>query len=132
MDKEIIFNKDLKKKNDVIIKDIINSLYSNKSLLRVLKYISEGHGNGNDIANLVYWSDLDEYDRQYYDKSFEKIGMELSYFDDEIIVPYDDLYYYLELAFKRYIQEILEQKEEVLNYMTKLKLIFNECKKSDN
>ena len=130
MNKEIIFDTDLKKSSDMIIKDVMNFLYIKNSLLEMLKYISEGHGHGDEIVYMLYWHDLDEYDKQDYGESFEKIGMELSYLYDEVIVPYDDLYYYLEIAFKRYIQEIPEQKKELEKYMTEIKIIFNECKNS--
>ncbi len=130
MNKEIILNTDLKDERDIIIKDTINSFYRRNFLFTILKSISEGYGFGDDIINIIYWRDLDEYDRQDYDRSFEKIGMELSYFDDEIVIPYDDLYYYLEIAFKRYVQEIPQQKEELEKYTIEIKVKFNEYKSS--
>ncbi len=130
MNKEIILNTDLKDERDIIIKDTINSFYRRNFLFTILKSISEGYSFGDDITNIIYWHDLDEYDRQDYDRSFEKIGMELSYFDDEIVIPYDDLYYYLEIAFKRYVQEIPQQKEELERYMIEIKVKFNEYKSS--
>ena len=130
MNQRIILDTDLKNESDTIVKDTLNSFYRDNLFFCVLKSLSEGHGFGDNVTSIIYWHDFDEDDKQDYDESFEKIGIELAYLDDEVIVPYDDLYYYLEIAFKRYIQDIPEQKKELEKYITEIKIIFNECKNS--
>ena len=74
---------------------------SNSDFILFLQNLNNGTGSGYEYTCSNFWDDLDEYDKSQIEK-FE--GLEIgTQADEEIILSYDDLLYYIKLIRKRII-----------------------------
>ena len=76
---------------------------SNSDFILFLQNLNNGTGSGYEYTCSNFWDDLDEYDKSQIEK-FE--GLEIgTQADEEIILSYDDLLYYIKLIRKRIITD---------------------------
>lgn len=93
---------------------------ANSDFILFLQNLNNGTGSGYEYTCSNFWDDLDEYDKSQIEK-FE--GLEIgTQADEEIILSYDDLLYYIKLIRKRIITD--KQSEVAID-----KLISNFSKK---
>ena len=80
-------------------------------IVRFLQYLVQGIGNSYEFANSAFWDNLDEYDQAHTTK-YEGlwIGLET---DEEVILSYKDLLYYLELLYDRLKADNFNKLSEV-------------------
>ncbi len=96
---------------------IINSI-SDNDFLKVVQNICEAHSWGGNFGAVNFWNDLDEYDKTFYSEQFE--GAEFSLFSGETaIISYCELYYYIELACKKYCESFPCDEKELKKALTK-------------
>ena len=89
---------------------LLNEAY-NSNIIRFLKCLVQGFGGGYNYSSYAFWDDLDEYDQAHTPK-FEGlwIGNES---EQEIILSYKDLLYYLELLYDRLNADNFSKLSEV-------------------
>ena len=76
---------------------------ANSDFILFLQNLNNGTGSGYEYTCSNFWDDLDEYDKSQIEK-FE--GLEIgTQADEEIILSYDDLLYYIKLIRKRIITD---------------------------
>ena len=76
---------------------------SNSDFILFLQNLNNGTGCGYEYTCSNFWDDLDEYDKSQIEK-FE--GLEIgTQADEEIILSYDDLLYYIKLIRKHIITD---------------------------
>ena len=93
---------DLLKDTDFPIIAYLNEA-SNSDFILFLQNLNNGTGSGYEYTCSNFWDDLDEYDKSQIEK-FE--GLEIgTQADEEIILSYDDLLYYIKLIRKRIITD---------------------------
>lgn len=96
------------------IKALFN-MVSDERFLETLKYISKGHGFGENYGACVFPDDLDEYDIELYGKPE---GIEFGLHNgDEVIVSFELLYQYLQIICDRYVADYPHYKEEIEMYL---------------
>lgn len=78
-------------------------MVSDTRFLKVIEGISQGKGFGENYGACVFWNDLDEYDRQETEK-YEGAEFGLNS-GEEIIIDYNNLYYYLKIICHKYIED---------------------------
>ncbi len=84
---------------------------ANSDFILFLQNLNNGTGSGYEYTCSNFWDDLDEYDKSQIEK-FE--GLEIgTQADEEIILSFDDLLYYIKLIRKRIITD--EQSEVVID-----------------
>ena len=84
---------------------------ANSDFILFLQNLNNGTGSGYEYTCSNFWDDLDEYDKRQIEK-FE--GLEIgTQADEEIILSFDDLLYYIKLIRKRIITD--EQSEVVID-----------------
>ncbi len=69
---------------------------SNSDFILFLQNLNNGTGSGYEYTCSNFWDDLDEYDKSQIEK-FEGLEIETQA-DEEIILSYDDLLYYIKLT----------------------------------
>ena len=76
---------------------------ANSDFILFLQNLNNGTGSGYEYTCSNFWDDLDEYDKSQIEK-FE--GVEIgTQADEEIIVSYEDLLYYIKLVKNRIITD---------------------------
>ena len=76
---------------------------ANSDFILFLQNLNNGTGSGYEYTCSNFWDDLDEYDKSQIEK-FE--GLEIgTQADEEIILSFDDLLYYIKLIRKRIITD---------------------------
>ena len=76
---------------------------ANSDFILFLQNLNNGTGSGYEYTCSNFWDDLDEYDKSQIEK-FE--GVEIgTQADEEIIVSYEDLLYYIKLVRNRIITD---------------------------
>ena len=84
---------------------------ANSDFILFLQNLNNGTGSGYEYTCSNFWDDLDEYDKSQIEKFEElEIGTQA---DEEIILSFDDLLYYIKLIRKRIITD--EQSEVVID-----------------
>lgn len=116
MNKENLKNKKIYE----VLKNICSHYCSSKEIKEVIYYLIDGVGYGSEYTGFTFWSDLDEYDKSFYDTPFR--GLELNYLDDTVVVDFHTLYYYIEEKMNNCLNFKSEEKKEILK---KLKTTFN-------
>ena len=76
---------------------------ANSDFILFLQNLNNGTGSGYEYTCSNFWDDLDEYDKSQVEK-FE--GVEIgTQADEEIIISYEDLLYYIKLVRNRIITD---------------------------
>ncbi|WP_223556310.1 ribonuclease toxin immunity protein CdiI [Lysinibacillus sphaericus] len=101
------------------VKDLINACYVAGVFKDAVKYLSNKVGFGIDIGGFTFWSDLDEYDKTFYEDEFNGIEIELG--TQSVILSYELLYYYLKIAGERYIEKNPQNEKEFELYFSNIK-----------
>ena len=84
---------------------------ANSDFILFLQNLNNGTGSGYEFTRSNFWDDLDEYDKSQI-KKFE--GIEIgTQADEEIILSYDELLYYVKLIRKRIITD--KQSEAIID-----------------
>ena len=84
---------------------------ANSDFILFLQNLNNGTGSGYEFTCSNFWDDLDEYDKSQI-KKFE--GIEIgTQADEEIILSYDELLYYVKLIRKRIITD--KQSEAIID-----------------
>ncbi len=84
---------------------------ANSDFIQFLQNLNNGTGSGYEYTCSNFWDDLDEYDQSQRDK-FD--GVEVgTQADEEIVLSYDELLYYIRLIRKRIITS--KQNEAVMD-----------------
>ena len=84
---------------------------ANSDFILFLQNLNNGTGSGYEFTCSNFWDDLDEYDKSQI-KKFE--GIEIgTQADEEIILSYDELLYYVKLIRKRIITD--KQSEALID-----------------
>ena len=84
---------------------------ANSDFVLFLKNLNEGKGSGYEYTCSNFWDDLDDYDKSQMEK-FD--GIEIgTQADEEVIISYDELLYYIKLIRKRIITN--EQNEVIID-----------------
>lgn len=101
------------------VQDLINACYFLGSFKEAVKYLSTGIGFGIDLGGFTFWSDLDEYDKTFYEEEFNGIEIELG--GESVILDYELLYYYLKVAAMKYIRKNPQYEQEFEMYFENMK-----------
>jgi len=96
------------------VHDLINACYLMGSFKNAVKYLSSKVGFGIDMGGFTFWSDLDEYDKTFYEEEFTGIEIELG--SESVILDYEIMYYYLKLAAMRYVRKNPQYEQEFERY----------------
>lgn len=92
------------------VKELFN-MVSDERFIKVIKGISQGVGFGENYGACVFWDDLDEYDKLNTD-IYE--GAEFGLHNGkEIIINYNELYYYLKIICNKFIEDYPNQKDKI-------------------
>lgn len=86
-------------------------MVSKERFYKVIRGISQGKGFGENYGACIFWNDLDDFDKSTIEK-YEGVEFGL-HNGDEIIIDYNDLYYYLKLVCSKFIEDYPDQKEEI-------------------
>jgi hypothetical protein len=84
---------------------------ANSDFIQFLQNLNNGTGSGYEYTYSNFWDDLDEYDQNQREK-FDgvEVGTQV---DEEIVLSYDELLYYIRLIRKRIITS--KQNEAVMD-----------------
>lgn len=118
-----IEDEELINKNHFPIKALFD-MVSDIRFVQVIDGISKGIGFGENYGACVFWNDLDDYDKEnneQYDGA--EFGLNNG---EEIIIGYQDLFYYLIIVCNKYCKQFPERTEEINkildNYKKKYKI----------
>ena len=99
---------------------IVFNMVSDSRFIKVLEGLSNGMGFGENYGACVFWNDLDDYDKAntpHYEGS--EFGINSG---EEVIISYQDLFYYLTIICKKYCLEFPEQTKEINEILNNYKL----------
>ncbi len=115
----LLNDSDILKQEHFFIKDFLNNR-SSKQFKWILRNLSKGIGCGFDDAmgGFHFWDNLDEYNRTFYKCNFN--GIEVYYFDDELVFEYAHLYHYFTVASENYIKQMPNEQDEIEQYIRDL------------
>lgn len=85
-------------------------MVSNNRLIKIIEGLSKGIEFGENYGSCVFWNDLDDYDKEnteQYDRA--EFGRNNG---EEIIINYQDLFYYLQIICDKYCKEYPEDTEK--------------------
>lgn len=97
------------------VKAFFNEI-SDNAFLKVIEYMSNGNGHGLNVAYCVFPDNVEPDE-----KPFE--GVKFGVYEDEIILEFQEVYYYMKEASNAYIKNFPEDKETIN------KLLNTFCKK---
>ena len=81
------------------------------NFIEFLQLLSSDIGWGGNEGDCTFWNDLDDYDRSHT-TPYE--GAEFSALDDpDVILSYAEIYYYMKIACRRYVETHPDQKENI-------------------
>lgn len=100
---------------------ILNEIRSNR-FITTFNAMSEGVGFGVDSGACTFPGDLDAFD---ITQGFNFTGVEFGlYSGEDVIISYDDLYFYLSIICTSYISEFPDKKETIENDLKKYKKMY--------
>lgn len=117
--KNLILDAELKDKTHTTIQKALSHFYNTNDFKKVLHYLSKKTGYGDSHVGFTFWSDLDDYNRTFFDEKFDGIGVD--YIDDRMIIDYESFYYYLDVACRRYLTFHPEDQGEIEDLLAKIK-----------
>lgn len=73
-------------------------------------------------GGFTFWSDLDDYDKAFYEEEFT--GVEVDYRDSQVVIDYETIYKYFQIAVSNYLKTSPNEKEGVYQLLSKMKEAF--------
>lgn len=106
--------------------DLINIYMSNGKFKKMLGWIKDKTFEGEEFYGIMYPDEYKKDEEGYFgeDKILVYMGNDDLENKDQI-VSYDELYSYLKIASEYYIENIPEDKEEVENLLTVIKVRYD-------
>lgn len=90
---------------------VLFDMVSDVRFVKVIEGISQGIGFGENYGACVFWNDLDDYDKE---NNEEYDGVEFGLNNgEEIIICYQDLFYYLTIVCDKYCREFPEKTKPI-------------------
>lgn len=97
-----ITDADLLKAEQFPVAALINEA-ANADIIEFVENLANGVGSGFNYSNCSFWDDLDEYDQANTPK-FDGLWVS-NEGGEEVIVSFDDVFYYLETLYSRHANE---------------------------
>lgn len=97
-----IADADLLKAEQFPVAALINEA-ANADIIEFVENLANGVGSGFNYSNCSFWDDLDEYDQANTPK-FDGLWVS-NEGGEEVIVSFDDVFYYLETLYSRLANE---------------------------
>ena len=97
-----ITDADLLKAEQFPVAALINEA-ANADIIEFIENLANGVGSGFNYSNCSFWDDLDEYDQANTPK-FDGLWVS-NEGGEEVIVSFDDVFYYLETLYSRLANE---------------------------
>ncbi|MDM5154734.1 ribonuclease toxin immunity protein CdiI [Bacillus sp. DX1.1] len=117
---ELINANDLITPEHLPIKNLLESSLMSNCFKWVLENLSDGNGCGLDYSGgFTFWSDLDDYDKTFYEEEFT--GVEVDYRDSQVVIDYETIYKYFQIAVSNYLKTSPNEKEEFYQLLSKMK-----------
>ncbi|PDY46802.1 ribonuclease toxin immunity protein CdiI [Bacillus pseudomycoides] len=102
------------------IKNLLESSLMSNCFKWVLENLSDGNGCELDyFGGFTFWSDLDDYDKTFYEEEFT--GVEVDYRDSQVVIDYETIYKYFQIAVSNYLKTYPNEKEEFYQLLSKMK-----------
>ncbi|PED07412.1 ribonuclease toxin immunity protein CdiI [Bacillus pseudomycoides] len=102
------------------IKNLLESSLMSNCFKWVLENLSDGNGCELDYSGgFTFWSDLDDYDKTFYEEEFT--GVEVDYRDSQVVIDYETIYKYFQIAVSNYLKTYPNEKEEFYQLLSKMK-----------
>ena len=121
MYKIYITDKDLMKTEQFPVAALINEA-ANTDIIEFADNLVNGIGSGYNFSSCSFWDDLDEYDQNNTSK-FE--GLLVSTEDgEEVIVSFNDVYYYLEMLYSCLANEKYDKLNELKQLLDEFKTVY--------
>ena len=93
------------------------------TLLSFITAMCKGWGWGGDFGCFYFWASLDPYD-QTLEEPFEGVRFETDH-PLQVTISYDDAYYYMKLAYPKYVQRHPESEQELLDLFKEYRQRYN-------
>lgn len=104
------------------VKALFN-MVSDSRFIEIAEGISKGTGFGENYGACVFWNDLDDYDKA---NTLPYEGCEFGlHSGEEVIIGYQDLFYYLTIVCKKYCEEFPEKAGRVNEILNDYKLRYH-------
>ena len=97
-----IADADLLKAEQFPVAALINEA-ANADIIEFIENLANGVGSGFNYSNCSFWDDLDEYDQANTPK-FDGLWVS-NEGGEEVIVSFDDVFYYMETVYSRLANE---------------------------
>ena len=97
-----IADADLLKAEQFPVAALINEA-ANSDIIEFVENLANGVGSGFNYSNCSFWDDLDEYDQANTPK-FDGLWVS-NEGGEEIVVSFDDVFYYMETVYSRLANE---------------------------
>lgn len=94
---------------------VLFDMVSGERFKRVILGICNNVGFGENYGACVFWDDLDDYDKsntEFYEGA--EFGLNNG---EEVIINKKELLYYLDIICKKYCEDYLEDKEEIIKLL---------------
>lgn len=94
---------------------VLFDMVSDERFKRVIFGICNNVGFGENYGACVFWNDLDDYDKsntEFYEGA--EFGLNNG---EEVIINHKELLYYLDIVCKKYCEDYLEEKEEIIKLL---------------
>ena len=92
---------------------------ANSDLFEFVENLNRGIGSGYDYSNCSFWNEMDEYD-QLFTPRFDGLLLN-NESGEEIIVPYKDFLYYLEILYSRLMHTNFSRLSDLRNLLDNCK-----------
>ena len=106
--------------------DLINIYMSDGKFKKMLEWFKDKTFSNQEFYGVMYSDEYEKDEEGYFgeDKILIYIGND-DWDDTDQIVSYDELYNYLKVACEYYVENITEDKEEVENLLSGIKVTYN-------
>ena len=94
---------------------VLFDMVSDERFKRVILGICNNVGFGENYGACVFWDDLDDYDKsktEFYEGA--EFGLNNG---EEVIINQKELLYYLDIVCKKYCEDCLEDKQEIIKLL---------------
>lgn len=109
-----LMDKDMLSRQHFPIKAVFD-MVSDERFISILEGISKGKGFGENYGACIFPDDLDEYDKVTYG-TFDGVEFGL-HNGEEILIDYKTMLYYLNKVCVGYVQDYLNEKELIENFL---------------
>ncbi len=122
MFKRYLHESDLLSENQVPVMFLLNEA-ANIDIIGFVQNLCCGIGSSYDFSTCAFYDELDEYDKN---DTPEYAGLWIgNEGNEEIIVSYNDLYYYLEILYKRFDSDNYPELEKLHSLLDSFRLRYN-------